>query len=348
MQDIFSDITLWLDDETPFALATVTQTWGSSPRSIGSAMAVTRDMQVVGSVSGGCVETAVIETALEVLKTRVPQILTFGVTNETAWSVGLTCGGKISVFVEPCPAYSKNAGEQEVWQALKKTIKENEPVILLTRLSREHYGHFLVYPDGDFVGHWPRLNTAAVKQALAQYQARESAQILLEGESVFVQVFTRKDRLLIIGAAHISIPLVSFAKALGFEVIVVDPRLVFADEKRFLTAPHQIHTRWPDDVLPEISLNEDTYAVLLTHDPKIDDAALHLLLDSDVRYIGALGSGKTHARRISRLQKAGFSDKQIGRIHGPVGLDIQAKSPGEIALSIIAQIVQIKHAGDSV
>ncbi|MFQ5639210.1 MAG: XdhC family protein [bacterium] len=344
MQDILKNIQQWISEKRPCALATVTKTWGSSPRAVGSTMAVTVEMQVAGSVSGGCIEGAVIEESQKVLQTGIPKQLSFGVSNETAWSVGLTCGGTVDVFVERHCAFSDNPVEQKIWRELENALTNNRPAILLTRLLPEQHSHLLVFPDGSVTGDWQASNTEARRLALLSYAHRKNEQVLLAGEPVFINVFPRKDRVLIVGAAHISIPLVMFAKDLDFEVVVIDPRQVFTAPERFRTQPDHLYTQWPDEALKDLDLNEDTYAVLLTHDPKIDDVALHSLLKSDVRYIGALGSKKTHAQRCARLLAAGFSEEAISRIQGPAGLDIDAQNPTEIALSIIAQIIQTKRS----
>ena len=343
MRDIYSDILPWLSENTPFAIATVTKTWGSAPRGVGSSMAVTQDMAVVGSVSGGCIEGAVIEKARTILEGGGAKSLTFGVTDETAWSVGLTCGGKVNVFVEKHPAFSDNPQTAEIWQALQTALDQNLPAIFVRDLTGEANTHLLVYPDGNTVGNWGEIQPAVVDLALAAYRSRKSGEADLDGKTIFLNVFPRRDRMFIIGAAHISIPLVKFAKDLGFEVITIDPRQIFATLERFPVPPDQLLSDWPDEILPKLVPDDDTYAVLLTHDPKIDDVALHIVLKSDAAYIGALGSKKTHAKRVNRLQEAGFTEAEIARIHGPVGLSIGAKTPEEVALSIIGQIIKIKR-----
>ena len=348
MKDIFESLLPWLEEHRPFALATVTQTWGSAPRAVGSAMAITSDMQVIGSVSGGCIEGEVIEKAVQVLETGLPALLNFGVSDETAWSVGLTCGGKVSVFLEKYIAFSTNPTERQIWKKLKTAISEDKPVILLTRLEAEKHGHLLVFPDGSQVGNWQDLNQQANSQALLHYEDRTSGQVNIEDEAIFVQIFPQKDCLIIIGAVHIAIPLIDFAKKLDFKVVVIDPRQVFAAVERFSTPPDYLISQWPDEALQDFDLNGDTYVALLTHDPKIDDDALRVLLRSDVSYIGALGSRKTHAKRCKRLSEFGFTHEEISRIHGPAGLDIQAQTPTEIALSIISQIIQIKRGAAQV
>ncbi len=343
MQDIFPEMQRWIEAGKPFALATVTQTWGSAPRAVGAGMAVTAEMEVLGSVSGGCIEGEVIEAARTVLQSGVPQLLGFGVADETAWSVGLSCGGKVKVFVERHPAFSESPHSREAWNALATALAHNQPAILLTRLDPARHAHLLVIPDGKTFGAGEDFPEHALQIALGAYDARQSRQTEIDGEAVFVQVFPRRDRLIIIGAAHISIPLVKLAKDLEFEVITIDPRRVFATAERFAVPPDQMLHEWPQEVLPQLDLNEDTYVVTLTHDPKIDDPALHIFLKSPVAYIGALGSRRTHAKRVSRLKEAGFPEAEIARIHAPVGLDIGAATPAEIALSIMSQVIKIRR-----
>jgi xanthine dehydrogenase accessory factor len=344
MRDIFQEIKNWIDHKEIFALATVIKTWGSAPRQPGAAMAITQDMRVAGSVSGGCIEGAVIEEAQKMLRDGTPRLLNFGVSDETAWSLGLSCGGKIEVWLEQHIAFSADETEKTIWQTLEKAVDQNRACVLLSRLIPEKHGHLLVFPDGSQIGDWGYLNAAANRQALESYARRETKRVLIEGEPVFVQIISRKDRLLIIGAGHISLPLVKFTKELGFEVLVIDPRKIFAAAERFPVSPDELLHQWPETALPNIDIDEETCAVLLTHDPKIDDPALHILLNSNVAYIGALGSRKTHEKRCARLREAGYKEEAIARIRGPVGLDIGANTPTEIALSIAAEIVKVKRS----
>jgi len=346
MLDILNQLNDWIEDGKTFALATVIQTWGSSPRGVGSAMLIRGDMQIAGSVSSGCVENEVIDAALDTIKTGKSKILKFGVTDDKAWSVGLSCGGTIKVFVENHPAFSENPEEQEIWNRLTHAIENHKPCILLKNLSSQVEiinRHLLVYPDGNYQGDWGKLTNQAEEIALKLYRERKSGIVQIEDQEIFVRVFPRKPKLIIIGGSHISIHLVKFSQELGFETLIIDPRKVFASAERFPVQPEKMIPEWPQNVLPDLDLNDDTYAVLLTHDPKIDDEALRILLKSNVAYIGALGSKKTHAKRCTRLKEAGFNDVQITRIHGPVGLDINASSPTEIALSIMGQIVKMRN-----
>lgn len=341
MIDIFGQILNWTSNNKPFALATVIKTWGSSPRPIGSAMAVSQDLEMIGSVSGGCVEGAVLKEAAQILKSGQPKRLHYGVSDEDAWSVGLSCGGKIQVFLEPFLAFSTDDKEQEIWGVLEQRIRSNEGSVLLSELSDEASNHVLVLPDGQMVG--KNQEASLLKEGMRVYKERKNQVVELGDRMFFAQVYPPKSQMFIIGAAHITVDLVHFAQQFGFETIVIDPRGVFAGKTQFISQPEHLIEDWPAEVLPNYQFDPYSYAVILSHDPKIDDQALHLLLRSDVAYIGALGSKRTHAKRVARLEKAGYSAEEIARIHAPIGLGIHAKTPREIALSIIAEIIQTKN-----
>ncbi len=345
MRDIWDDMLRWLDRGQDFAVARVVETWGSSPRAVGAAMLVGADMEVVGSVSGGCIEGAVVEEALGVLDSGEAKEFSYGIADEKAWSVGLSCGGEVEVLVERHWALTANEESDEVWSALASAVAADRPVMLFTRLNRGSSAPLLVYPEGEVVGDWGELGERAVSAAREAYAERRSGVVELGRERVFIQVLARRDKLIVVGAGHIAVHLVPFAQALDFAVTVVDPRQVFVRAVRFPSAPDELVASWPRQALEQRELDDDTYAVLLTHDPKIDDEALAVLLseESEVRYIGALGSRKTHARRVERLRGEGFSEEAIGQIKGPVGMDIGAKSPAEIALSIMAEVVAVRR-----
>ncbi|MDX2305902.1 MAG: XdhC family protein [Microscillaceae bacterium] len=341
MLDIIPGIENWLKAGKKFALATVIHTWRSAPRMVGSAMAIAEDMEILGSVSGGCVEGAVIKKALPIIQSGKPEVLRFGVSDEDAWSVGLSCGGAISVFVERFMAFSEQETEAKIWENLHNSLMNNRSSLLISALSEAQSKHFLVYPDGQFVGENP--GEALIQ--LAQKAIREHKDEVMEydDQKYFFQNFPKKDVMVIVGAAHISQDLITLANQFNFETIVIDPRGIFAKSPGTGSVPHQLHQKWPEEVLLDMELDAHTYAVLLTHDPKIDDQALHILLRSQVAYIGALGSTRTHEKRSKRLQEAGFSEAEIARIHGPVGVDIHALRPQEIALSIMAEVIQVKN-----
>lgn len=342
MKEFLTTLTDWTNREKPFATATVIQTWGSSPRPIGSTMLVSADMEMAGSVSGGCVEGAVVKASLDLIEAGKSQRLAYGVTDEDAWSVGLSCGGKMQVFVERFMAFDTRSAEQTAWQKLSHCLQQNEACILLTRLADGEGFHAVVLPSGEV--HGQKVPETLKAEALRSYRERKH-QILEEGEySYFAQIFPRKPQMLIIGAAHITADLVRLAAIYDFETIVIDPRGVFSEKTQFPHPPDQILSAYPAEVLSNFTLDAYTYAVVLSHDPKIDDNALHLLLPSEVAYIGALGSRKTHAKRVKRLEEAGFNAETIGRIRAPVGLAINAKKPKEIAMSIMAEIISVQNA----
>lgn len=338
MIDLFSQIENFVKKGRKLAIATVIQTWGSGPRPVGSSMIISEDLEMAGSVSGGCVEGAILKSVPNVLKTNTPMRVGFGVTDEEAWAVGLSCGGQIQVFIEPFLAQN----DAKMWEILRGCFSENRGAVLLTKLNDEANEHFLVVPEqGRGAFEVPRT---LAENALRAYTERKTQTFTLEdGETWFLQVFPPKAKLVIVGAAHITVDLVHLAQYFGFETIVIDPRGIFAEKTQFPTPPDQLFVDWPAEILPEMTLDAYTFAVLLTHDPKIDDQALHILLKSDVAYIGALGSKKTHEKRVKRLTNAGFSEAEIARVHAPIGVAISAKSAREIALSIIAELIKVKN-----
>jgi xanthine dehydrogenase accessory factor len=340
MQEFLNKINYFLQNDQKFATATVTNTWGSGPRPIGSMMLIGEDGTMSGSVSGGCVEGAVVRLSAEVLRENTPKLVTFGVSDDEAWSVGLSCGGSIEVFIEPFLAFS----EPKMWSILRGCLELNQGAILLTKLSENAPAHQLVLANGDVINSDFGATKDLITAALDTYQQRKTKKIETENNDIwFAQVFPPKQKLVIIGAAHITVDLVHLAHYFGFETTVIDPRGIFANKTDFPTPPNALHVDWPAEILPEMTLDAYTYVVLLTHDPKIDDQALHILLRSNVAYIGALGSKKTHEKRVNRLLNAGFSTEEIGKINAPVGVNINAKSAREIAVSIIGALIKAKN-----
>lgn len=320
----------WAAGGKGVALATVVSTWGSSPRQPGSILAVAEDGAFLGSVSGGCIEAAVIAEALEVIAAGRPRLLDFGVTDERAWEVGLSCGGEMKVFVEAAPPLED-----------LKSLVADRPVARVTDL--ETGAQALVRHD-TVAGNLD-LDTetiAAVRRALADDR---SISLPGTGTPLFATVFSLPMRLIVIGAVHIAQALVPMASLAGFEVIVIDPRQGFASDQRFPDV--RIRRDWPDDALVALGLDARTALVTLTHDPKLDDPALKAALASDVFYVGALGSRRTHAKRLDRLQRLGVEDDELARIHAPVGLDLGGRKPAEIAVAILAQIVAARYAKET-
>ena len=328
MVDIIDDFEKWLQSGQSFALATVIRTWRSAPRSEGAAMAVNAEGTMIGSVSGGCVEGAVIKEALEVINTKQPKRLSFGVSDEDAWSVGLSCGGQIDIWLQ----YVDQANT--IWSQWLQAIKSNQGCVLVNKLDES--GDIALLAEHKLIG---ELNDD-LKQVSEEAYGQHKTQI---HQDYFLNVFPAKSRLIIIGAAHVSLDLLKLAHLYNFETIVIDPRGIFTKETRFTDQPHQMYEDWPAEVLPQLKLDADTYVVVLTHDPKIDDQALQIVLDAPVAYVGALGSKKTHEKRKNRLAEAGVSEEKIATIHGPVGVAINARQPAEIALSIMGQIIAVKN-----
>ena len=330
MQDIIEEIKKLTDSASTYVSATVVKTWGSGPRKVGAGMVMSPDGDILGSVSGGCVEGNVIKEAEIVNKSEESKILHYGITDDEAWEVGLSCGGKIDILLEKVDLSKSSA-----WKAVTDLVTRNSGCVLTSPLSGSHKQR--VSTPGDLDG------DPLTQSALEAYRMRKSGIYEIEGETYFHNVFPRKSQLVIVGAAHISSQLVELAAMHDFETIVIDPRGLFTDNTRFSIQPDHTYKKWPQEVLAQMELNSDVFAVLLTHDPKIDDQALHLLLKTEVSYIGALGSSRTHDKRKARLTDAGFSEDEIARIHAPVGMDIRAKNPKEIALSIVAELINTRN-----
>ncbi len=337
MKDRFSDIINWLEVGKRFAIATVVDTWRSAPRPVGSSMLISEDQEVIGSVSGGCVEGSVINQAKSVLNSGTSELLTFGISNDEAWTVGLSCGGKIKVFVEPFLACKQDPVSSAQWQVIARKLQTKTSFVLAHEMNAEARKMVLDSFDEEIKS--SPLDLAAC-EALG---TRESTLITLDKTLYFLQVFPPQNHLLIIGAAHLGVDLVQLAQALDFRTTVIDPRGIFTESLRSLCLPDELIEGWPADVLSNYQLDQNTFAVTLTHDPKIDDQALEILLNEDVNYIGALGSRKTHAKRIARLKAKGFTEDQLNKINGPIGVSIGARSAKEIALSIVAQLVEYRH-----
>lgn len=320
--DPLAHLALWTADGKRTALATVVATWGSSPRPVGSHMAVQDSGDFAGSVSGGCIEGAVVEAALEAIKAGAPKLLEYGVSNEEAWEVGLACGGRVQVFVEPAP--------QDI-PSIEALRAEKHPFATVTDMTS---GHRAVVQATAVQGNLT-LSQAQMADIRSRIAADHSG-VTIEG--LFVRVYAPPARMVIVGAVHIAQALAPMAKLAGFDVVVIDPREAFVRSGSL--GDVQALVEWPDDGMQKVKPDMRTAVVTLTHDPKLDDPALAAALRSDAFYIGALGSRKTHAKRLERLGALGFTPSDTARIHGPVGLDINALTPAEIAISIMAQVIE--------
>jgi len=301
----------WHQEGAGAVLATVVQTWGSAPRRVGAQLVIAGDGRIEGSVSGGCVEGAVILEALDALAEGGSRVLEFGVSDGDAFAVGLACGGTIRILVEPVGSALPLAVLEELVAAQKarravayeiNLVSGKARLLFDAYRERLHSGHSGFEPDGE----------------------------------TFVAVHNPPLRLIVVGAVHIAQALVPMAQIAGYKAVVIDPRSSFATAERFPDAV--LMDDWPDEAVMALELDHRSAVVLLTHDPKLDDPALHAALGRDCFYIGALGSKRTHAKRLDRLTAAGFAPDELARIHGPVGLDIGAANPAEIAVAILAQM----------
>jgi xanthine dehydrogenase accessory factor len=341
MRDILKDVDQWIREGEPVALATVIHTWGSAPRKVGAKMAFTQSGKITGSVSGGCVESAVFEAGVQSLRSGQPQLLKFGVADETAWQVGLACGGQIKVFGQ--------ALDPTLFNLWKARLLSNQPfsVVSLIDGPGSFPGRVMLVSGGDA--------QLRLEQGLDEICIEKSRRALAEGRSqsieldwqagpvqAFIEVVKPTPTLIMVGGVHIAIALTTLAKTLGFQTLVIDPRRAFGNSARFPNVDRLIQS-WPEEAFSQVAISGSDAVVMLTHDPKIDDPALKRVLNSQAFYIGALGSRATHAKRRRRLLEDGVTSAQLERMHAPIGLDIGAESPEEIALSIMAEIIAMQH-----
>jgi xanthine dehydrogenase accessory factor len=309
MREVLKELNEWTKNGEDIALATVVETWGSSPRPLGSKMLVTRSGKMAGSVSNGCIEGAVFEEAQKVLKSGTPKIAAFGVADDVAFEVGLACGGHIEVFIQPLGRAQRQVIEM---------LNHDQAATLKTNL---------VSGEAEVVKGTPAGTELARR----------------DGDT-FVEPFRRPAHLVIIGAIHIAIPLHRLAKLMGYRVSVVDARAKFATKERFPEADELI-VAWPDEAMATLAVDNSTYVVILTHDPKFDLPALRSVLRKDAGYIGAIGSRKTNQNRFDALREEGFTEAELARVHGPIGLDLGSRGAEETALGILAEITAVRFGG---
>jgi len=332
MDDLADTIASWRAGGAQLALATVINVAGSAPRDEGAKMVIAQDGRVAGSVSGGCVEAAVAAEARQVLEGGAPTIVRYGINRDMMWDIGLSCGGAIDVFIEPLremPAVDPKAAG-----ALCTVVRGPDLI----------GGKLVVAADGT-----PRtaLGGAGLSTAIGR-AARELIEqgrcgVVRQGEyEIFVDVSIPSPQAILVGAVHIAVALCRMAAQAGFAVTVIDPRPLLCNRERFPDAK-ELLVQWPDEALAGLDLDENAYIAVLTHDEKFDDPTLLRTLPSKSRYVGAIGSRKTQAARRERLREAGVPAEAIERLHGPIGLDIGARSPEEIAVAILAEMIAAKY-----
>ena len=346
MEDIFETVSSWINSGKSAAFGTVISRQGSAPREVGAKMAVSSQMQIVGSVSSGCVEGATAELAIKTMKSGSAEVVEYGITDDVAWSVGLTCGGRIRVLVQPIREELQEGFNFALLNEVIKKGKAGETFSSLTGISSSILGKMCLASSGKVISsggtdvNWVSADLLELTQKMEE--KRQPGVLTIQDQEYFVDVFAPPARIVIIGAVHVAIPLVEMAKVLGFETVVIDPRAVFANEERF---PHtdRLIKDWPTAGMEAIQFSKDDYLLVLSHDDKLDLPVLTLGIEKKARYIGMLSSRASRDERYQELAASGVAQEELQKIYSPVGLDIGSKTPEEIALAILAEITAVKN-----
>src|SRR5437763_13258154 len=335
MKELLPDIDRWRDAGKKVAIATVVQAYGSAPRRPGAKMASSEDGECGGSVSRGCVENDVVEHARQVIEDDHPRLVPYGISDEMAFNVGLACGGQIEVFIQP----------------FGKAFPTEKPVAFAFVVEGDGQGNgLLAWEFGKhrgILGHGEAFDERVARDAIAKLREGQSGQLRYDDVQggplrIFVDTYPAQPTIVIFGGVHIGVALAHLAKAIGgFRVIIVDARGAWATPERFPDA-EEINVMHAYAYLRQHPLGSNTYVAVLSHDPKLDDPALFGALQSDARFVGAIGSPKTQRERRERLAAAGITQEQLAHLHGPIGLDIGAQSPEEIGVAVLAQIIAAK------
>jgi len=344
MREIIDEVSLWFKSGEPFALATVTRTWSSVPRPVGSAMAISESGEVVGSVSGGCVEGEVFEVGRELLRSGHSKRVTYGVSDENAYAVGLTCGGTIELFIQCI-----NSNSFPEFEVVVNAVRQGKPIAIATLIEgTDSVGSHLIFNGNEVHG---TLNSAKLEHSVVA----DGRGLLDRGEtrvvkfgpngerrmdqvSVLIESYTAPAKLIVFGATDFAVAVVRIGKFLGYRVIVCDARGLFVTEKRFPEAD-EIVIAWPHKYLPTVEVDSRTAICVLTHDPKFDVPVLEIALRTKAGYVGAMGSRRTHDDRLRRLREAGLSEVELSRLRSPIGLDLGARTTEETAISIAAEMI---------
>ncbi len=359
MRDVLDDWDRMTGTGAAVGRAVVTRIWGSAPRAEGACLLADHDGGIAGSVSGGCIEGAAAEAIVDAMERGAPGVVSYGVSDDQAWEVGLACGGTIEVFVEPA-----------VRPELVEAARGSGGVVFATIIEgNERAGwSWVVRDDGTSDGPLEPAGRSATTDLsipdglddLRENVRALALQVLANDRSgthsvehsggtidVFFELVPRQPRLVVFGGVHIAVPLVTMAQQLGYATIVADARQGFLTKERFPMAD-QLVLGWPGDAFEQIGLDPATYVVVLSHDPKLDDPALEIALRSPARYVGAIGSRKTQSARRERLAAAGVTPEQLSQLHGPIGLDLGGRAPAETALAILAEITAVRYGKPSV
>jgi xanthine dehydrogenase accessory factor len=354
VKELLDTLEAWGPSLDGVGRAVVVRTFGSAPRPEGAVLLTTPDGRIAGSVSGGCVEGAAAEEIERARATGHARVIRYGISDEQAWDVGLACGGTIDVLVEPAlPAPVVEAARRSLGAAGRGTavITPLPPDSPPAEFGEHRPGEgaspeaaLLVEDDGTLRGSLGDLaaDTALVERALDALRRGQSRTVELAGRSLFVEAFSVRPRIVIVGAVEIARALVPIARTLGYETVVVDGRTAFATTARFPDVDRLV-VGWPDEVADEIGLGPNDAVAVLSHDVKFDEPAIVEALRRGCRYVGAVGSRKTQAERRARLREAGVTDDDLARVHGPIGLDLGGRAPAETALAIMAEIVAERY-----
>ncbi len=323
-------------------MATLVQVRRSAPRPPGARLCVTRNGRMSGSVSGGCVEADVFERAVQVLDSRTPVVANYGIADEMGFDVGLSCGGSIDVFIEPF-------SPTDEWDAFRRSVEAQDEVVHAIGLAPAPLlGRKLTDAiDGRPVGSIDPSLDAEIAEAGYELLRTGGTKVITlpwQGQQaqVFIEAIRPSPHLLIVGATHVAISLCHLATEVGFQVTVIDPRSALATPERFPDAERLIHA-WPEEALEQVPLDQYSSMVVLTHDPKLDVPTLANALRSEAPYIGVQGSRVTHERRKRELRQQGYRDADLARIRAPIGLDIGSRTPSELAVAILAEVLAVQY-----
>lgn len=355
MRELLDTLEAWHGEGIGFGRAVLIRTFGSAPRREGATLLVAEDGRLAGSVSGGCVEAACAEEVMDARRTGISRVVRYGITDEQAWDVGLACGSTIDVLIEPeLRPEVASAARDGLGTAVVIPLPDGAPGPLDGRHEPASgpFGPALVVRmdeppvaavDGAEVA--SDLVAAAsdlVAAARAALDAGRSLTLALDGTQYFLEAFPVAPRLIVFGAVQSAVPLVRFARELGFHTIVTDARAAFVTAERFPEADELV-CAWPEDVARQVSLGPRDSVVVMTHDPKLDEPAIVAATHAACAYVGAIGSRRTQAARRTRLMAAGMTADDLARLRAPIGLDLGGRDPAETALSILAEVVAVRH-----
>ena len=336
MKEVAAELEQWLATGEPVAIATVVGIKGSAPRPLGATLIARAGEKIAGSVSNGCVESAVYEEAMDVLKDGRARVVNYGISDEFAFTVGLSCGGSIDVLVEPVGALHRIAVE---------AVRSDRPAVLIRIVApAERAGTVALLAEDRADGWTPELTELKVSALAALSEGRSrvvAARLGHADATVFLEGLAMPPLLAIVGATHVGQALAHLAKAVGYRVVVADPRTALANPERFPAM--EILAAWPEEALATLRFGPSSAIAVLAHDDKFDHPALLAALKSSAGYVGAIGSRTTNEKRLAWLRAQGVAERDLARVHAPIGLDIGASSVEEIALAILAEIVAVRR-----